>query len=107
MFIDKDGDVEGNYTLLSLQNDPMEFKTGKSLQPVGYFTIVNKDIPVSIYRCVFPPKIIRFFMSNNERSSDWTGFQTASAGDLGSVRLCQNQTTHFAKGNNSQRNSSG
>ena len=40
MFIDENGDAEGNYSVVTLLSDTSE-STGMSMQPVGYFRHSN------------------------------------------------------------------
>jgi len=50
IYIDEDGDAEANYTVVALQTDERQSDpemAGKSLQPIGHFTLRQQDIPVS------------------------------------------------------------
>ena len=48
MFVDSGGDVEGNYTVLTVKDDPKAYHSyRKSLSPVGFFRASATAIPVS------------------------------------------------------------
>jgi len=52
IYIDEDGDAEANYTVVALLTDNRQSNpemAGKSLQPIGHFTLRQHDIPVCSY----------------------------------------------------------
>jgi len=51
IYIDEDGDAEANYTVVALLTDQRQTDpemAGKSLQPIGHFTLRQHDIPVRL-----------------------------------------------------------
>ena len=61
MFIDSQGDVEGNYTVLALKDDPKAYYSQrKSLAPVGFFRSSADDIPVSAASSTIRRQLVAF-----------------------------------------------
>jgi len=53
IYIDEDGDAEANYTVVALLSDERQSDpemAGKSLQPIGHFTLRQHHIPVRLRR---------------------------------------------------------
>ncbi|KAL1498196.1 hypothetical protein ABEB36_009033 [Hypothenemus hampei] len=71
VFIDQNGDAEGNFTVVSLLDDAFDDQTNVSMQPVGYFQYTVNNGTIST--------LPEFKYLNNSRPIKWIGGKVPSA----------------------------
>lgn len=77
VFIDSNGDAEGNYTVIALQNDTSIQSNNSvrlSMQPVGYFVYNNSQGDIPEFRYLNKKRPIRWLKGIAPRAEPICGF---------------------------------